>query len=735
MQQTQSPENIFKQKIMNLSYDYLRTTYPNLMPYGITLKLDNYDINEGKAAAVYIIKRGSDIAYIPIVISGNTILSCEMVYYKNENRMFPLISKEVSKIVSANEMQPNTLVKSPKINTTYNFFRNMYRPPVTEKISLASDTDGMLSNLPNKYKEAIKNTLINDKNLLKKIAEFYPITELLDKLAPKENDEDKYIKALQIPKIANLDDVKTVLTRDDLNGKTTKFITKEAAADIVNKGYHVLSKVAYDKSLLLADDVLKNICASGNIREMRLSNYLDGITGDIYVILDGKLTLLKDAIIVGTNLYHSTGTYRVDVNYALHSDRMVSSNEARSIVVRNARSGICPKLFKAYGARYVESFFANLKGDNTTKYTEIGVCIAVPAKKEGYRYINSLYKREDGECCNFGSPKIHFTLDDLKVLTAEDDTTIINLRNRYKTYGDEVTNITVSDDLRYSIVVANTDLIIPSKSLAIKASEYTDKEVSLPTIEQVVKYLKSKMPKYTLISSTSTFALKKEGNLERTFNKEASAVDYIHKYLDISPQDIDTLIKKASVPHVSNVGVDFYILEKNAATFDLTNGNQQGIVQQNLGLQSMTPATMAYKPNGNNPNLAGQGLPPIVDSNTIDIYSNGLDKTMMDIGILSSLYNNEDIKTYLLDYVPQFTETVSNLGKVLLLFNLNKDALIGKYGNGEYHSILSTVRKVFRSLAEIILDLERYVATLATLPEDKQVTNGLRNNAKVNTNS
>ena len=735
MQQTQSPENIFKQKIMNLSYDYLRTTYPNLMPYGITLKLDNYDINEGKAAAVYIIKRGSDIAYIPIVISGNTILSCEMVYYKNENRMFPLISKEVSKIVSANEMQPNTLVKSPKINTTYNFFRNMYRPPVTEKISLASDTDGMLSNLPNKYKEAIKNTLINDKNLLKKIAEFYPITELLDKLAPRENDEDKYIKALQIPKIANLDDVKTVLTRDDLNGKTTKFITKEAAADIVNKGYHVLSKVAYDKSLLLADDVLKNICASGNIREMRLSNYLDGITGDIYVILDGKLTLLKDAIIVGTNLYHSTGTYKVDANYALHSDRMVSSNEARSVVVRNARSGICPKLFKAYGARYVESFFANLKGDNTTKYTEIGVCIAVPAKKEGYRYINSLYKREDGECYNFGSPKIHFTLDDLKVLTSEDDTTIINLRNRYKTYGDEVTNITVSDDLRYSIVVANTDLIIPSKSLAIKASEYTDKEVSLPTIEQVVKYLKSKMPKYTLISSTSTFALKKEGNLERTFNKEASAVDYIHKYLDISPQDIDTLIKKASVPHVSNVGVDFYILEKNAATFDLTNGNQQGIVQQNLGLQSMTPATMAYKPNGNNPNLAGQGLPPIVDSNTIDIYSNGLDKTMMDIGILSSLYNNEDIKTYLLDYVPQFTETVSNLGKVLLLFNLNKDALIGKYGNGEYHSILSTMRKVFKSLAEIILDLERYVATLATLPEDKQVTNGLRNNAKVNNNS
>lgn len=735
MQQTQSPENIFKQKIMNLSYDYLRTTYPNLMPYGITLKLDNYDINEGKAAAVYIIKRGSDIAYIPIVISGNTILSCEMVYYKNENRMFPLISKEVSKIVSANEMQPNTLVKSPKINTTYNFFRNMYRPPVTEKISLASDTDGMLSNLPNKYKEAIKNTLINDKNLLKKIAEFYPITELLDKLAPKENDEDKYIKALQIPKIANLDDVKTVLTRDDLNGKATKFITKEAAADIVNKGYHVLSKVAYDKSLLLADDVLKNICASGNIREMRLSNYLDGITGDIYVILDGKLTLLKEAIIVGTTLYHSTGTYKVDANYALRSDRMVSSNEARSVVVRNAKSGICPKLFKAYGARYVESFFANLKGDNTSKYNEIGVCIAVPAKKGGYRYINSLYKREDGECHNFGSPKVHFTLDDLKVLTSEDDTTIINLRDRYTAYGDEVTNITVSDDLRYSIVVANTDLIIPSKSLAIKASEHTDKEVSLPTIEQVVKYLKSKMPKYTLISSTSTFALKKEGNLEKTFNKEASAVDYIHKYLDISPQDIDTLIKKASVPHVSNVGVDFYILEKNAATFDLTNGNQQGIVQQNLGLQSMTPATMAYKPNGNNPNLAGQGLPPIVDSNTIDIYSNGLDKTMMDIGILSSLYNNEDIKTYLLDYVPQFTETVSNLGKVLLLFNLNKDALIGKYGNGEYHSILSTVRKVFKSLAEIILDLERYVATLATLPEDKQVTNGLRNNAKVNTNS
>lgn len=692
-QETQSPENIFKQKIMNLCYDYIRATYPSLMPYIITLKLDNIDLEEGKASAVIILKRSNDVAYIPIVISGSVVLSCEMVYYKNDDRFFPLINKEVSKLVNLNETQPATLIKSPRVQSTFNFFRNMYRPPITERIALASDISDLVAGLPNEYKKAIKDTIKSSKEILKKVAEFYPIDELLSKLEPSNNWEDK----LELPKIASSDDINTVITMDDINDTSYKYISKANINNITNRGYDLLAKVAYDKDVVLEKDIVKNTVLSHGIKEIIISDYKKGFTGDVFVIVDGQLKLLNNAIVAGTHIYHGEDIY--DMVTPMEWCDVNNSSRNLTMVVRNISEGIDPTLFVAYGGRYAIPFFNNLK-DKVKDTPMVSVGIFIPNKKGRYLHLTDAPTHKDNPL------DIPVRLDKLQIMEDDvDDTYTVNINTQ--DIGTKVWTINIVDSLTTSGFRKDKVVYVPSKSLCVvEPSE--NKKAHVIGLSGLIEYIKKQLPKYTLLSDTKQYHVKKDGVLLGTFNKEASVANYIHTTLDVEPSSIYNLIDNVKTGSLSNNNIDFYVMEKNAAAFDLSNGAQQGIVQQNLGLQSMSPDTMAYKPNGGAPNLAGKGLPPVVDSNTLTTFAGGMDKTIMDIGILSSIYNNDDIKVYLLDYIPHFTETISNLGKVILLFNLNKDKLVNSYGSGEYASIMSTLRKIFKSLAEIVIDLEKY---------------------------
>lgn len=722
--QTQSPENIFKQKVSQVAYDYIRTTYPDLVPYVITLKLEEIDIEKGNAAAIFIIKKGNDVAYIPTVIAENAVLSCEMAYYKNDNRFFPLIGKEVSKIILSNENVPSTLIKNPYINTTYNFFRNMYRPPITERIALAadSDTSEMVQGLPNKYKEAIVETLRNDKELLRKIAEFYPIESLLEKLKSTQEPLSK--------EASNDQTIQTILTQEDLeNEEISKIFTKEAALDIAKKGYHLITKTAYVNDALLETDLVKNVVLSNDIMEYTSRSTLTGITCDVYLIIDGSLCLLNKAIIADNRVYHSSGVYELlDAR-----GRMEWSSDPITLTVRNVTEGIDPNLFIEYGARYIIPFFrkiVNSQLDNLTvddvfgvkKETDLGLFVS--DKKGLYHLIR--------KPCERNLDLISVIMHEQRVTLTEDMDCSVTVTLNDKDCGDVARYIKVTDALRHSIAHEGVTIYAPSTTLVMPKQYHPIKQVTAVSLSQVVEHLKKRLPKYTLLSDRKDYYVKKGNTILTTFHKEASLADYLHTTLDISPENVQKILKETPSHSLGSKATNFYLMEKNAAAFDMSYGNQQGVVQQNLGLQSTNPATAVYKPNGGNPNLGGKGLPPVVDNNTLSIYANGFNNSLMDIGILSSLYNNDDIKTYLLDYIPQFTDTVSNLGKVILLFNINKEALIAKYGNGEYHSLISTLRKIFRSLAEIVIDLEKYISTLVTLPADKQHTQGLKNIANVN---
>jgi hypothetical protein len=100
--------------------------------------------------------------------------------------------------------------------------------------------------------------------------------------------------------------------------------------------------------------------------------------------------------------------------------------------------------------------------------------------------------------------------------------------------------------------------------------------------------------------------------------------------------------------------------------------------------------------------------PMVVDADMLESSAGMGDQEMFDTGMLASLAGNEDIKGLLTGFLPQFSETTTNLGKSILSFTINKKDIEETYGREQYNTLLGAVRKVFKLLGGIVYDLKFY---------------------------
>jgi hypothetical protein len=85
------------------------------------------------------------------------------------------------------------------------------------------------------------------------------------------------------------------------------------------------------------------------------------------------------------------------------------------------------------------------------------------------------------------------------------------------------------------------------------------------------------------------------------------------------------------------------------------------------------------------------------------------DEDMFDTGMLASLSGNKDIKELLVDMIPSFSDTLTQLGRTILSFAVNKKEMEEYYGREQYSTLLGNVRKVFQTLGTIVYDLKSYI--------------------------
>ena len=92
---SQTAEDTFVREFGNQAFNALRAKYPSIADRVITFKTLASEMDTSTAFGVFIVESGADVAYIPCVMAGGSITSCEMAYDKAADQFFPLTKDNV----------------------------------------------------------------------------------------------------------------------------------------------------------------------------------------------------------------------------------------------------------------------------------------------------------------------------------------------------------------------------------------------------------------------------------------------------------------------------------------------------------------------------------------------------------------------------------------------------------------------------------------------------------------
>ena len=100
---------------------------------------------------------------------------------------------------------------------------------------------------------------------------------------------------------------------------------------------------------------------------------------------------------------------------------------------------------------------------------------------------------------------------------------------------------------------------------------------------------------------------------------------------------------------------------------------------------------------------------PAFDPSVMEQLAEIEDPELMDTGILATFAQNPDIKTLLVDYLPDFISAQDRLGRIILMLSYQKKELQDFFGTEKHTTLLSSCRKVFTVIGDLVTSLKQYV--------------------------
>lgn len=205
---------LFEQGLSEMAYQLLTQRMPDLVPDVVTFKVLSTDVDKGYGVGAFVVSRGGQPIYVPVVMSNNAIKPLEVMYHKALNVFLPLNKGWLDEL-DKSQLEPlGAGVKTPETLYTDVDIRNIVVPPITGRFSYAAwhgkaavDAEATLSvaNLektaaeyappamllplleqaPNAVKVAFRRTLEKNPKLLKHAAEIYGVSAISAALAPR----------------------------------------------------------------------------------------------------------------------------------------------------------------------------------------------------------------------------------------------------------------------------------------------------------------------------------------------------------------------------------------------------------------------------------------------------------------------------------------------------------------------------------------------------------------------
>jgi hypothetical protein len=639
IQQSDSPDQYsFNKEFGDAAYDLLAVKFPKLVPHVVTFKVidqDNSDEEAGGGVGVFIVEYGEDVGYVPVVMSGGSIVSCEMIYDKEDDSMFPLIPKKIKHLVSQNLVRENELVKNPTIEDTGQLYKNMFRPPISSRPVLASaNTASLVESLPVGAKKELSDYFLRKPEVLAKVAEFYPIEILAERLSAEPEVEKQ--AELETEAYRYLDNV---IRLEDLTKEAAELLTEEIRVKVLDKGYAV-DKPPAEPPAVLSDDELPE-AAEKVFKALEWDGKSQG-AGKL-VHLAGTEFICTPCLLMEGKIFTREGVFNAP---------------GGTVIVADFQEDITHEALDRIGA-FEKPAMALFQLD--TQYTT-----AVPTRRGTFRLhydwgYNVEPRKIGSELWVDGTPAGHrvcFTPEiSVGSIHPDKDTALYPMQSRVKVWDEPAVRL--------------PGYIIKDSQALLKAIQR-----SVATLQ-----LKKDAGDYNLINRFTSTTVK--------FASEPEFVNHLVEAYGFDDAASETLLTKGKVHLVKHA-------------YQLPMGSSEHESTTPLGVH---PGPAQAQGTG----MGEEDAHPVIDETVIEDMAEFADPEMMDVGMVGSLAYADDIKSLLVDSLGSFEEALTELGKAILLFSINKNDMEKVYGRERYSGVVHRLRTGFTTLGSIVFDLKEYV--------------------------
>lgn len=652
-----SEEVSFHSKFGDLAFSALNAKFPVLQRHVVTFKVIESDLEKSFALGAFILEYAEDVVYIPVVLADGIVVSCEMIYNKTAETLVPLSNRAVQDVIAVNQASNATIAPAnPSVDSTKKLFKDMFRPPSSSNPVLASSAT--FDELPDAAKEALTTTFTKNIDLLEKVAGFYPVQALAEKLARK-------ISTADLPKTAA--NAPVVLRLDELTKEAAAKLSVEEKATLVKRGFILNPPPDNDTSVVSAKNLGSKLVTVLDLIELDM--YQKGQasyhgTGQLVTLTDRGSIELEPCLIAGTQVLTKRGSL-------MRSDKTL---------IANFKDGLSAEDARAFGA--VDPMTYKVPDDDERR-EPIDTIVFYPVRNGNYKGKN-----------------LHRMYGNLQKRVVDETVTLVNSPE----YCSE-TSVSFSPYLKNGYILPTQgSTTFPSTSLILHVGR--DKRLFMQSISGLNSIIRRTQPCLRITSDGPDFKLHdssqtKTASRSKTFSDEGKLAEYLITHYKLTKEAAYRVLKDREA----------VVLTKTAFV-QQPNQEYAGYTQQPVSSLNTTgyepPMSQGQPASWIQNQGLGQGNYQ-VNEEMLDAAANLGDEEHFDTGMLASLAGNEDIKLLLVDMLPNFTTATTDLGKSILLFTVNKEEIEGYYGAEEYNGLLVNLRKMFRMLGELIFDLRKYV--------------------------
>ena len=658
----QTAEAAFVKEFGTQAFNTLRAKYPAIADRVVTFRTLDSDMDTSTAFGVFIVESGSDVVYIPCCMSGGTITSCEMAYNKAADQFYPLTKDNVREILAANAIsEASILSKSPRVDDTRALFHNMIRPPVSSNVILASERPGAAA-LPNRYKERLSDWLEKERpDVLGKIASFYPVEELAHKLA--RCVEQPQVKEASLPPFLRLDALTPAIAE--------KLDARERSS-ILAHGF--ITKTAGESPVTIVP--FSGVSGQLIETELNLTVYTRDTFGDGNTLYDGRCANQLDRQVKYWPVMRActVGIGDVGLDYQpclvcgpdiLLSNGYVALNRMQKILLHDLCNAVSWEFLDKYGYVFPGGQLGQEVGKLGNDWAHLHVIVP---SRNGFTFL-------DLEEC-FSVRKNSFHIQDIRndIVATPGDSRSFEVR--------------ITPRIQYGWIKQGNMLAVPQNSRFFFSTAELEHDVPFLASPETLKTLLVRVGKKLVVSDNGAGIDITDHSIGKTasFTGRTDAAAWLHgTYGMDADQARKVLDAKQSL-----------VLSKTAFEAGQSMPDMQAAPQQMPAQGSMEMPMSGYDR-------------PVFDPSVMEQLAEIEDPELMDTGILATFAQNPDIKTLLVDYLPDFVSAQDRLGRIILMLAYQKKELQDFFGTEKHTTLLSSCRKVFTVIGDLVTSLKLYV--------------------------